>query len=178
MNMKNIRKNALSIVCVFVFTLFLGLWMFNILFPFKYGSIIEKYATAEGVDCDLVASVIKVESGFRSDVVSRKGAVGLMQILPSTAKWMCEQNGDEVFVEESLYDPEKNISIGVKYLAYLFSKYENEDVVLACYNAGEGVVRSWMGENMTLEKTQIQFKETEKYIQKVQNLKKIYKMRF
>lgn len=178
MNMKKIRKNTLSIVCALVFTLFLGLWMFNILFPFKYGSIIKKYAFAEGVDVGLVASIIKVESGFQSDAVSSKGAVGLMQILPSTAKWVCEQNGESDFDEASLLDPETNICIGVKYLSYLFSKYEKEDVVLACYNAGEGVVRGWMGESLTLEKTQIQFKETEKYIQKVQNLKKIYKNRF
>lgn len=176
--MKHIRKNVLSIVCAFVFVLALGLWSFNILFPLKYKSLIRKYAQDENIGCGFIASIINVESGFESDAVSKKGAVGLMQIMPSTGKWIYEQYFDDEFQDDFLFDPKINIFIGVKYLSYLFEKYDDEVTVLACYNTGETVVQDWIGENKTLKKTQIQFKETEKYVQKVQNLRKIYNKRF
>ncbi len=176
--MKHIRKNALSIVCALVFVFALGLWSFNILFPLKFKSVIKKYAQSENIECGFIASIINVESGFRSDAVSKKGAIGLMQIMPSTGKWIYEQYFEDEFTDDVLFDPEINIFIGVKYLSYLFSKYDDKTTVLACYNAGEGVVQNWIGENSALKKTQIQFKETENYVQKVQNLQKIYNKRF
>lgn len=171
------RINYLSLVCAIVFVFFVGLWSFNILFPLKYKNLIEKYAGQENLSASFVASIIKAESNFNADAVSNKGAVGLMQLMPKTAKWIYENNGGNEFKEAMLLDPETNIYIGTKYLAYLFSKHQDEVTVLACYNAGEGAVSNWLNGGEALEKTQIEYGETRNYVSKVQNYQKIYKFR-
>lgn len=175
---RSLKINYLAIVSAIVFVLFLGVCSFNLMFPLRYKSYIKEYSKAENLNATLVASLIKTESSFNKNAVSKKGAIGLMQILPATGKWICETYFDFEFDESMLYEPEINIKIGAKYLSYLFTKYDDEVAVLACYNAGEGVVKNWIGENKMLKKTQIQFEETQKYVQKVQNCKKIYKIRF
>lgn len=175
---RSLRINYLAIVSAIVFVLFLGVCSFNLMFPLRYKSYIKEYSKAENLNVTMVASLIKTESNFNKDAVSKKGAIGLMQILPATGKWICETYFDFEFDESMLYEPETNIKIGTKYLSYLFTKFDDEVAVLACYNAGEGVVKNWIGENKMLKKTQIQFEETQKYVQKVQNCKKIYKIRF
>ena len=172
---KNI--NVLSILCAVVFVLFLSLCSFNILFPLRYKNIIKTYARENNISASFIASIIKTESNFNSKAESKKGAIGLMQILPATGKWIYEKYYSEVFEDEMLYDPEINIKIGVKYLSYLFEKYDDDVTVLACYNAGEGVVKNWIAGGEKLEKTQILFPETENYIKKVTNYEKIYKLR-
>lgn len=175
---RSLKINYLAIVSAIVFVLFLGVCSFNLMFPLRYKSYIKEYSKAENLNATMVASLIKTESNFNKDAVSKKGAIGLMQILPATGKWICETYFDFEFDESMLYEPETNIKIGTKYLSYLFTKFDDEVTVLACYNAGEGVVKNWIGENKMLKKTQIQFEETQKYVQKVQNCKKIYKIRF
>lgn len=175
---RSLKINYLAIVSAIVFVLFLGVCSFNLMFPLRYKSYIKEYSKAENLNATMVASLIKTESNFNKNAVSKKGAIGLMQILPATGKWICETYFDFEFDESMLYEPETNIKIGAKYLSYLFTKFDDEVAVLACYNAGEGVVKNWVGENKTLKKTQIQFEETQKYVQKVQNCKKIYKIRF
>lgn len=175
---RSLKINYLAIVSAIVFVLFLGVCSFNLMFPLRYKSYIVEYSKAENLNATMVASLIKTESNFNKNAVSKKGAIGLMQILPATGKWICETYFDFEFDESMLYEAETNIKIGTKYLSYLFTKFDDEVTVLACYNAGEGVVKNWIGENKMLKKTQIQFEETQKYVQKVQNCKKIYKIRF
>ena len=175
---RSLKINYLAIVSAIVFVLFLGVCSFNLMFPLRYKSYIQEYSKAENLNATMVASLIKTESNFNKNAVSKKGAIGLMQILPATGKWICETYFDFEFDESMLYEPVTNIKIGTKYLSYLFTKFDDEVAVLACYNAGEGVVKNWIGENKMLKKTQIQFEETQKYVQKVQNCKKIYKIRF
>lgn len=151
------------------------LFGFNIVYPFKYKNLIVKYCDEYALEYSLVASIIYSESRYKNDAVSSKGAIGLMQIMPTTAKSF--YGGDD-FELSLLYDPGINIEIGTKYLSYLFNKYNDETTVLACYNAGEGTVRKWMGENLCLEKTQIRYHETLNYVNKVQRTKKIYAYRF
>ena len=175
---RSLKINYLAIVSAIVFVLFLGVCSFNLMFPLRYESYIKEYSKAENLNATMVASLIKTESNFNKNAVSKKGAIGLMQILPATGKWICETYFDFEFDESMLYEPETNIKIGAKYLSYLFTKFDDEVAVLACYNAGEGVVKNWIGENKMLKQTQIQFEEKQKYVQKVQNCKKIYKIRF
>lgn len=86
-----------------------------------------------GLDPLLLASVIRVESRFRPDAVSQAGAVGLMQLLPTTGRH---------YGVSDLVDPRKNIAAGSRHLAYLIGRYEGDlDLALAAYNAGEGSVR-------------------------------------
>lgn len=103
----------------------------------KYDPIIERYADKYGVDPTLVRAVIQVESDFNPNCVSNKGARGLMQLMPATARR---------FGVTKIHDPEQNIHGGVRYLAYL-QKLFNEDLprVLAGYNAGENAVLKYGG---------------------------------
>jgi soluble lytic murein transglycosylase-like protein len=103
----------------------------------KYDPYIEHYATKYAIDATLVRAVIQVESGFDPTRVSRKGARGLMQLMPATAKR---------FGVTKIHDPEQNIRGGVQYLAYL-TRLFNGDLprILAGYNAGENAVLRYGG---------------------------------
>ncbi|GAK59042.1 peptidoglycan N-acetylmuramoylhydrolase [Candidatus Vecturithrix granuli] len=95
---------------------------------------ISRIANAHSLSPELVKAIVKVESNFNHKAVSPKGAKGLMQLMPATAKR---------FGVEDIFDPEENITGGVKFLKYLFDEFgeENLDLVLAGYNAGEEAVR-------------------------------------
>lgn len=103
----------------------------------KYDPFIERYATKYGVDATLVRAVIQVESDFNPLCVSNKGARGLMQLMPETAKR---------FGVTKIHDPEQNIHGGVRYLSYL-TRLFNDDLprALAAYNAGENAVLKYGG---------------------------------
>ncbi|MGJ8455770.1 lytic transglycosylase domain-containing protein [Pseudothermotoga sp. U03pept] len=89
----------------------------------------------------LVMSLIKVESNFKEDAVSRAGAVGLMQLMPKTAAWICERAG--ISGEIDITSPVDNIVIGIEYLRYLINLYDgNIDLALRAYNAGPARVDS------------------------------------
>jgi soluble lytic murein transglycosylase-like protein len=105
--------------------------------PSKYDSIIERYAAKYDVDPTLVRAVIQVESDFNPNCVSNKGARGLMQLMPGTAKR---------FGVTQIHDADQNIHGGVRYLAYLLELF-NQDLprVLAGYNAGENAVLKYGG---------------------------------
>ncbi|MCC1496725.1 lytic transglycosylase domain-containing protein [Alcanivorax sp. 1008] len=105
----------------------------------------------------VVLAVIHAESAFDVNALSSKGAQGLMQIMPATAKWLGLV---------SPFDPEANIDAGVRYLAYLQRKFDRLELVLAAYNAGEGTVRRNKGVPP--------YKETQEYVRKVNMLKNHY----
>ena len=102
-----------------------------------YDAAIERYSTQYGVDPVLVRAVIQVESDFNPNCVSNKGARGLMQLMPETAKR---------FGVKSVHDPEQNIRGGVEYLSKLLSMFRSDlPQALAAYNAGEGAVSHYSG---------------------------------
>lgn len=100
----------------------------------SYLTTISRIANAHSLSPELVKAIVKVESNFNHKAVSPKGAKGLMQLMPATAKR---------FGVADIFDPEENITGGVKFLKYLFDEFgeENLDLVLAGYNAGEEAVR-------------------------------------
>ena len=103
----------------------------------KYDAFIEHYADRYGVDPVLVRAVIQVESNFNPMCVSNKGARGLMQLMPGTAKR---------FGVKRVHDPEENIRGGVQYLSILLRMFSNDlPRALAAYNAGEGAVQRYGG---------------------------------
>lgn len=116
--------------------------------------LIDKYAKQFGVDKKLCHAVAIVESGKKQEIVSSSGAVGVMQVLPQTAKAM----------SENAYDIESNIRAGVKYLAYLNKKFNGDtDKVIAGYNAGPNAVVKHQGIPP--------YKETQNYVKKVKKEK-------
>lgn len=100
-----------------------------------YGELIASMSEAHGVDPMLVRALIQVESGYRPKAKSPKGAMGLMQLMPSTAREYKVRNP---------YDPKANISAGVKHLKSLIDRWGVE-LALAAYNAGEGAVMKFNG---------------------------------
>lgn len=153
--------------------------LLNAIYPIEYKDIIVKYAGSYGLDPYLVAAIIKVESRYDSFARSAKGALGLMQIKPSTGKWIGEKLKITNFNEEMLYDPEINIKMGCWYLDYLL-KYYNGDIklVLAAYNGGQGNVSKWLkdtnysDDGVTLKN--IPFAETKHYVEKISRTYNIY----
>ena len=122
-----------------------------------YDSMIENAAQAHTVHPALIRAVIVVESGFNPRALSRRGAVGLMQLLPETAR--------RYGVSDS-YDPAQNIRAGAHYLSDLMIRFDSHmDLVLAAYNAGENAVDRYGGHIPP-------FKETQAY---VPNVMRIYR---
>jgi soluble lytic murein transglycosylase-like protein len=98
----------------------------------QYDSIIERAATSAAVEANLLRAVIVVESGFNSHAVSKRGAVGLMQLMPATASR---------FGVSNRYDPTENIHGGAMYLKFLMNRFGHDmRLALAAYNAGEEAV--------------------------------------
>lgn len=118
----------------------------------QYDPIIEKEAASNLVAPDLLRAVIIVESGFNARAVSRKGAVGLMQLMPETARRYGASNR---------YDPEQNVQTGARHLKSLIDRYGKDlKLALAAYNAGEKAVERY-GRRVP------PYKETEAYVPRV-----------
>jgi peptidoglycan lytic transglycosylase len=114
--------------------------------------------------------VIEAESKFNPDARSDAGAIGLMQLTPSTAKGIAQYTGGSRFRVSDLTDPDINMRYGAWYLGHLLAKYRNERLALAAYNAGQENVDSWLKAHEG-----IQFEETKDYVSKVERLKDIYR---
>ena len=90
----------------------------NYLYPYPYQETVRQYAKEFNVDSSLCVAVVQVESKFKHDAVSHRGALGLMQIMPETGKWIAGQFGEDFSVEK-LKEPETNIRYGIWYLSSL-----------------------------------------------------------
>lgn len=150
------------------------------LYPIKYQEHVEKAAELNEVDKLLIYSIIKAESGFKEDVKSSSGAIGLMQIMFPTAQEIARKIDIQDLTEEQLYEAEKNIMIGTKYFATLLETYNgNVNLAIIAYNAGMGNVNSWLSEGIINENgtdiENIPFEETKMYVKKILQNYKIYK---
>jgi len=102
----------------------------------RYAKLIDNVATEQGVDARLVKAIIQVESAFRERARSRKGAMGLMQLMPDTARQ---------YAVADPYDARSNIEAGIKHLKALMQRLPNLSLALAAYNAGEAAVQRYGG---------------------------------
>ena len=147
------------------------LWFQRLYHPLQYSSEIAAASKRYGVDPYLLASVMKVESGFDADIVSHMGAVGLMQLLPSTAAELHDQPklGLPVASDTALRDPRTNTMFGAAYLGQLLGEFQDTRTALAAYNAGPNNVEKWLhrpgGKKITY--ADVAFPETKRYVKKV-----------
>jgi soluble lytic murein transglycosylase len=145
-------------------------WWERVRYPLRYSEYVRVHARENGLDPALLAAVIYQESKFNTDAKSSSGALGLMQLTPSTANGIAIRTGGSAFETSDLFNPEINIRYGAWYLGNLYRKYGNEKLVLAAYNAGQGNVDRWRANDEP-----IQFPETKAYVSRVERLQRVYK---
>ncbi|MFH1654964.1 MAG: transglycosylase SLT domain-containing protein [Pseudomonadota bacterium] len=150
-------------------------------YPKAYSKHVEKETSGTSVDPDLVYAMIRNESLFQADVISTAGAVGLMQLMPTTARSVITD--DETFQYDSLFDPDQNIRYGIRYLQRLHDYFGGNIVAaIAAYNAGEHAVMRWVKNSNSVEVDEwiedVPYFETKLYVKKVLNsywvLKRLY----
>ena len=155
-------------------------WFLKMFYPYPHEELVKQYSEQYKVDPCLVLAVIRTESRYNAQAVSRAGAKGLMQIMPETGTWIAKQMKMTDFSEEKLYQPAYNIPMGIWYLGYL-NKTFNGDItkMLAAYNAGESKVRKWLNDGTwsgSLQDTdEIPYLETKNYVDRVLFDYRVYK---
>jgi len=145
-------------------------WYYRLRYPLSYEQIVRGHAKNYDLEPALLAAVIYQESKFDAEAKSDAGAIGLMQLQPETAKGIALRTGGSRFRVEDLTNPEINVRYGSWYLRHLLDKYGDEELALAAFNAGQGNVDSWRREGKG-----IAFAETRHYVDRVQQLKAIYR---
>jgi soluble lytic murein transglycosylase len=138
-------------------------------YPLEYEHILRGHAANHGLDPALLAAVVYVESRFDPNATSKAGAIGLMQLLPETAKGIALRTGGDRFVVADLRDPEINVRYGSWYLDHLRERYGDLSLVLAAYHAGPGNVDHWREEGLGLP-----FPDTRAYVEEVERLRNVY----
>jgi soluble lytic murein transglycosylase len=145
-------------------------WYERLRYPLRYEEIIRGHAENYGLEPQLVAAVIYQESKFDADAESPSGAVGLMQLLPSTGQGIADRTGGDAWRPEDLHNPELNVRYGSWYLRHLLDKYGGDEMLaLAAYNAGQANVDRWRAAG-----SGIRFDETRHYVERVLRLKERY----
>ena len=176
----NITKKQITItaivliLCMIIAFLNIPLRIQKIIYKKDYEEYVQKYAQEYNVDENLIYALIKAESNFNSNAKSSKDAIGLMQLMESTAQDVCKKTDLQISsdeLSEKLLEPDININIGTKYLSILIQKYGNIEIAITAYNAGIGTVDNWIekgiinsdGSNVE----NIPYKETNNYVRKI-----------
>jgi soluble lytic murein transglycosylase len=147
-------------------------------FPIEHRSLIEDAADVDAIAADWVLAVIRQESAFDSQAASHAGAVGLMQLLPATARDMARSAGEPAPSRIALLDPAQSIRLGSRYLAAMRARFDGNDVLAtAAYNAGPAAVARWlptqpMAADLWMER--IPYRETRDYVRRVLAYRVIY----
>jgi soluble lytic murein transglycosylase len=145
-------------------------WYLRTRYPLEYEHIVTAHARNYDLQPELLAAVIYAESRFDPEAVSSAGAVGLMQLLPETAKGIALRTGGNRFVVSDLRNPEINVRYGSWYLDHLRDRYDGDlRLALAAYHAGPGNVDSWLDGGGG-----IAFPETRDYVEQVLSVRNVY----
>ncbi len=152
----------------------------QMVFPRPYWPQLESDAQAHGLDPFLVASLIRQESEFNPEAVSRANAYGLMQLLPSTGKSLAKQEGEKHFTTNQLLNPEENLRLGTLDLRKSIDRYNGQvEYALAAYNAGDGPVHQWMTRGDYKDVAEwvesIPYTETREYVQGILRNREVYR---
>lgn len=141
-------------------------------YPRHYAELISRHSATYKLSEALVLSLTKAESSFRADVKSHAGAIGLMQLMPATARTTAGYKDKKPYNPLWLIEPDYNIHLGTKHLRELLDQYQQDTVyALAAYNAGAGAVSRWRKGFGHLEKDEfienIPYQETRDYVKKI-----------
>jgi len=172
------RAWAWSLAVIFVLSVVAMCMAVYMRYPVRHLDIIRE--NAGELEPSLILAVIMAESSFRETVESHRGAQGLMQLMPATAREVAAQMGITDFDPDDIWLPEVNIALGSFYLNRLAARYGDVDVALAAYNAGQGNVSSWLAnpelsqDGVTLDV--IPFPETYNYVRRVRRVQRIYQI--
>ena len=152
----------------------------QLVFPRPYWPQLEADAKANGLDPYLVASLIRQESEFNPQAVSRANAYGLMQLLPSTGKSIARKEGNKHFTTADLLDPTTNLHLGTIDLRHSIDRYNGQvEYALAAYNAGDSPVHQWMSTNNYKDIAEwvesIPYTETREYVQGILRNREVYR---
>jgi soluble lytic murein transglycosylase len=140
-------------------------WYLRVRYPLKYEAIIEGHAHNYRLEPALLAAVIYRESKFDPRAGSKAGAIGLMQLTPTTAKGIALRTGGSKFELSDLYDPELNVRYGAWYLRHLLDAFDGDvRKALAAYNGGRGNVERG-----------VVFAETREYVERVLDALEAYR---
>jgi len=152
--------------------------LWRTIYPVAFREQIDRYATRYALDPMLVRGLIRQESLFQPDAVSRAGAVGLMQILPRTG-YQIARRQRLPYSRQRLFGPEYNLRLGTAHLAELLQEFAQLELALAAYNAGRHRVASWQNEREFAEPAEfvesIPITETREYVQIVLRNAEIYR---
>lgn len=153
----------------------------KMIYPKKYENIVTEYAAENGLDENLVYAVMKCESSFNPDAVSKSGAIGLMQLTPVTFEWLQTKTGTD-YATDRLYEPRINVSFGCMLLRLHLDEFGGDiPTAIPAYHAGRGIVNKWLqdgqysADGKTLDRVPEQNKETSNYTERVINTIEKYK---
>jgi soluble lytic murein transglycosylase len=142
----------------------------RVIFPLDYFALIKKYSDAHGLDPWLMTALIAQESTFTADVQSAANAVGLMQLVPSTARRYASKLGIR-YSSRILTQPETNVRLGMRYFKDLVDRFGGAHYALASYNAGEHRIVRWIAERPGFDQDEfiddIPFPETQNYVKRI-----------
>ena len=140
-------------------------------YPLGYWDFVKEVAKNEALDAYLIVALIREESRFDPEALSIAGAVGLMQLMPSTAHRIKKDIKIKLRDDSELYDVRKNIFIGAHYLSLLIKEFKEIPLAIAAYNAGENAVKKWLvdSNHKDIEEfiEDIPYRETKRYVKKV-----------
>jgi soluble lytic murein transglycosylase len=144
-------------------------------FPMPFDSHLESHAKKNKIDLAWAFAIVRRESSFMPDAASGVGALGLMQVMPGTARYLAKKKVSRT----TLFTPEENVALGTRYMRYLLDKmYDNPILATASYNAGWRRVKKWLPEQhdmpIDLWIETIPYKETRNYVKAVLAYKQIY----
>lgn len=178
------KKMGICFLIILILCIILLILIKKLIYPLEHFDIVKEEAAKNNLDPYLIMAIIKTESGFNNEATSSKQAKGLMQIMNSTAT---DINNKENVVDEvgdqNIYDANINIALGCKYFKSLINKYNGNYYLAICaYNAGMGNVDKWINENIISTELNdcndinLPYKETQKYLKKVINSYKMYRI--
>jgi soluble lytic murein transglycosylase len=156
-------------------------WAWDILFPKPYWNDLTRYARANGLDPYLVASLIRQESEFNPQAVSRANAWGLMQLLPPVGKKLAKEVRIRHFNQEQLVNPTINLQLGTRYFKHMVDSFGGQvEYALAAYNAGSERVKNWQSQGPYRDVHEfvesIPFSETREYVQAIMRNATVYRL--